>query len=473
MTIPGPGRPYDVARIFAEERAADGRTLRHWRGEWYEHREVRWFRLEADDLRTELVLWLVNQRVVVVVDGTRDTAPWPIRDRAVADVVSMLRAVCHRPSELEPTPGHFLQDCYLNADMEPRDYTRDVWNTSAADYAWDWQADCPLTLEWLNTILSPGDVRMLRQWLGYLVSGRTHLQKMLVMLGPPRSGKGTLIWLMETLLGPGSTASVGTFGELGKTFGLQPLLGKRLCVFPDVRWQTRDAADAVPILLSIAANDPLDVNRKNLTAWHGRLPCRLVIGSNDAPSLPDASGALAGRMLTITMGKSFLGQEDPHLKEKLRPELPGVLQWALEGLRDLEQEGRFIESVTSETARENVRAAGNPTLSFVEDECTMGPHACVLLDQLYEVYAWWCKRNGYSALPSHVLSRQLANTFRGQVRSDRIRHPVSGVRQRWIRGLTLNRDPRYSTSPLPSLFDRLEAGPDGPVPDDVPDGVPD
>lgn len=474
MTIPGPGRPYDVARCYADDRAVAGVPLRRWRGEWYEHRDTWWARLEESDLRTAVVRWLADQRVRVLVDEQWREEAWPVKGRSVADVVGMLEVVCHRASEADYTPGLFLSDVYLNADMEPRDYSLNVWNTSAADYAWDVKAECPVTLAWLNEILSPGDVQMLRQWFGYLVSGRTDLQKLLMMIGPPRSGKGTLLWLMENLLGPGSAASISTFGELTKTFGLQSLIGARLCVMPDVRWSTRDAADAVPVVLSIAASDLLDVNRKNLPAWRGRLGARLVIGSNDAPSLPDASGALAGRMLTITMGTSYLGREDPQLKEKLRPELPGLLRWALEGLRDLEEKGAFTESDTSTAARETTREAGNPTLLFVEDECTLEPHACVRLDTLYELYVAWCKRSGCGPLPKHVLSRQLCNTFRGKVSSDRLRNPhAGGVRQRWIRGLTVNADPRYSQDPVATLWEPGASVPVEGRPGSVPDGVPD
>ncbi len=473
MTIPGPGRPYDVAQIYARERAEAGEPVRHWRGEWFERSETRWQAVSDLGMRARVTRWLAEERVRVQSDDGWTEAPWPVKERNVSDVLSMLKAVCHRPDGDDYTPGLFLADCYLNADMEPRDYTPNVWNMSTTDYAWDVKAKCPTVLAWLNMILSPADVRMFRQWLGYLVSGRTDLHKMLLMLGPPRSGKGTLIWLMESLLGPAATASVAIVGRLNETFGLQPLLGKALCVFPDVRWNTQNAADAVPVLLSIAAADPLDINRKNLTAWHGRLPTRLVIGSNDEPSLPDASGALAARMLTITMDKSYVGKEDPGLKEKLRPELPGVLQWALGGLAEIEKEGRFAESKTSMESREAVRLAGNPTYIFVEDACTMGPHACVLLDQLYEVYVRWCKRTGNKPLSSPILSRQLANTFRGKVTSTRIRHPTSGNRQRWVRGLTVNEDPRYSQTPLGGSFDPYRPDPDEPVPDVVPDGVPD
>ena len=446
--IPGPSDPFGVADTYAELRSGEGRPLKRWRGDWYVHKDTRWQMTDEEDVRAELVRWLTD-------DDTKTRTkegglvPWkPSRDGQIKDALSMLADVCNRPSSMDPTSGVFLADTYLDDRMVPRDYTPAVWNTSTTTYRWDVRAACPNTLAWLNDILSPEDVELLRQWFGYLVSGRTDLQKMLVMIGPPRSGKGTLLWLMEELLGPGSTASITALDELTKTFGLEPMVGMRLTVMPDVRWASRDAAEAVPVLLSITGCDAKDVNRKNKKVWRGRLGVRFVAASNDTPSLADASGALAGRMLTITMGKSFLGKEDPGLRDTIRAEMPGVLQWALGGLKKLTAAGRFVEPESSENAREEVRQAGNPTYLFIEDECLIGPFGWVRLERLYLAYTAWCKACGYHALPMHVMSRQLQNTVRGQIKAERRRRPEDGVRERIIRGLTLTKEPAYADTPL-------------------------
>jgi putative DNA primase/helicase len=448
MIIPGPSDPFGVAATYAEVCTDQGRPLKRWRGDWYVHEDVRWRLIDESDVRADMVRWLFHEetktrnREGVLVDWK------PTREGQVRDALSMLADVCNRPSAMDPTQGVFLADCWLDARMVPKDYSPTVWNTSVTTYRWEIKAACPNTLTWLNDILSEEDVELLRQWCGYLVSGRTDLQKMLVMLGPPRSGKGTLLWLMEELLGPGSTASVAQLGELTKTFGLEPMVGAKLAVMPDVRWASKDAADAVPELLSITGCDSRDVNRKNRKVWRGRLGVRFVAASNDTPSLADASGALAGRMLTITMGKSFLGREDSGLRDTLRAEMPGVLQWAMGGLRDLAAAGRFVEPAASEAAREEVRQAGNPTYLFIEDVCILGPYGWVKLDRLYAAYVAWCSSCGYRALPSHVLSRQLQNTFRGRIQAERRRRPEDGLRERIMLGLTLRADPQYADEPL-------------------------
>lgn len=447
IIVPGPRRPFAVAETYAEVRERDRKPLRRWRGDWYVYSEVRWVKTEVDDVRADLVAWLTGDEVRTRVDG--ELTRWqPNRDTDIANVLAMLGDVCHRPAAADVPRGVFLSNLWLDERQVPCDYSPGVFNLSAARYGWNVKAECPKTLAWLNDILSPADVELLRQWLGYLLSKRTDLQKMLVLLGPPRSGKGTLFWMMEELLGPGSTASITALGELTATFGLQPLIGAELAVIPDVRWSTRDASDAVPHLLSISGEDSKDVQRKQMRVWRGRLGVRFVIGSNDTPSLADASGALAGRMLIITMQKTFLGKEDPMLKETIRVEMPGVLQWALGGLKTLTAAGRFAEPQSSVDMREEVREAGNPVYLFAEDMLIVGPYGKVMLDDLYRVYEIWCQKNGQGRLPSSILVRQLRNTFRGKVTSVRQRQPGTGVQKRMVLGLTRITAPEYADDPL-------------------------
>lgn len=429
------------------------KPIRRWRGEWYVYQGVRWVLTEEEDIRAELVEWLTGEDIRT--RGRGDVmVPWrPRGDHDVANVLRMLGDVVHRSSAASVPRGIFLSNCWVDERQVPRDYSPAVFNLAAAKYAWEIKAQCPNTLAWLNSILSADDVRLLRQWLGYLMSKRTDLQKMLVIIGPPRSGKGTLLWLMEELLGPGATASVARFDLLTGTFGLQPLLGTSLTVLPDVRWSTKDAADAVPVLLSVSGEDIQDVHRKNLKVWRGRLDTRFVIASNDTPALADASGALAGRMLMIEMDQTFLGREDPGLKDRIRPELPGILQWALMGLQELVEEGRFSEPEASAAAREEVRQTSNPVYLFVEDVCTLGPHGMVPLEDLYRAYEYWCQKNGFNKLPSTILVRQLKNTFRGKVTSVRRRQPAPGqagpgVQRRVVLGLALTDQPQYADQPL-------------------------
>jgi putative DNA primase/helicase len=78
-----------------------------------------------------------------------------------------------------------------------------------------------------------------------------------------------------------------------------------VAIFPDARLSSRpDNASIVECLLSISGEDDQTVDRKHLPAWTGRLPTRFVLISNELPRLRDASGALASRLIILSLETS-------------------------------------------------------------------------------------------------------------------------------------------------------------------------
>ena len=84
-----------------------------------------------------------------------------------------------------------------------------------------------------------------------------------------------------------------------------------LAIIADARFSGRvDSAAIVERILRITGEDRVDVDRKYQPALTVRLPTRLMIISNDLPRLQDASGALVGRMIVLSLTKSWFGTED-------------------------------------------------------------------------------------------------------------------------------------------------------------------
>src|SRR5262249_7513669 len=157
--------------------------------------------------------------------------------------------------------------------------------------------------------------------------------KILMIVGPPRSGKGTIAKVMAALLGPESVVGTG-FSTLAGSFGIEPLLGRSVAVLGDARLSGRaDQAALVEWLLTTSGEDLVSVNRKNRPHWQGRLPTRLMLLANELPELRDSSLALANRLLIIELTHSFLDEEDVDLMRKLTPEMPGIFHWAVAGWR--------------------------------------------------------------------------------------------------------------------------------------------
>src|SRR5262249_51902612 len=155
------------------------------------------------------------------------------------------------------------------------------------------------------------------EWFGYVVSGRTDLHKILLMVGPTRGGKGVIARILSALIGPANCAGP-TLSSLGGEFGLAPLIGKALAVISDARFTGKNASVVVERLLSISGEDTLTINRKYRDQWTGKLPCRLHIVSNELPRLGDASTAVVGRIVLLLLSNSWLGKEDHGLERALQ-----------------------------------------------------------------------------------------------------------------------------------------------------------
>ena len=164
-------------------------------------------------------------------------------------------------------------------------------------------------------------ILLLKEYFGYVLSGRLDMQKMLMLIGPTRSGKGTIARVLTKLMGGRRNVAGPTLASLSTNFGLAPLIGKPLAIISDARLGNIPSHTVVERLLSITGEDQLDIDRKYREHWTGKLPTRFVVMTNELPRFSDSSGTIAHRLLILQMTESFLGREDHDLDAKLEPEL--------------------------------------------------------------------------------------------------------------------------------------------------------
>ena len=231
--------------------------------------------------------------------------------------------------------------------------------------------------------------------MGYCLTAATDQQKVLLIVGPPRSGKGTIARVMSALVGDDHVVRP-TLSSLAKPFGLEQLIGKSLAIVPDARLGKRiDQAELVERVLSISGEDCPAVDRKFQPAWNGRLAARLVVITNEVPNVRDVSGALAGRMLVFALTESFAGREDTGLTDGLLAELPGIAQWAIQGLRELRQAGRFTQPASGAEVATMLRDAASELHAFIAERCELKADAKADPDGLRDAFNGWRQEQGY------------------------------------------------------------------------------
>jgi putative DNA primase/helicase len=149
---------------------------------------------------------------------------------------------------------------------------------------------------------------------------------------------------------------------------LAQLIDKKAAIIGDARIDG-DTRELVDMLLSLSGEDAISIERKYRDDWHGTAGVRFFLMSNELPGFTDASGAIASRFILFRFRQSFTDNPDPQLTEKLLSELPGILNWAIEGLHMLREDGRFIQPASSAEMIELMEDIASPTLRFIKDCC--------------------------------------------------------------------------------------------------------
>jgi putative DNA primase/helicase len=279
-------------------------------------------------------------------------------------------------------------------------------------------------------------VALLQEWMGYCLTHETRLQKILLLVGPPRAGKGTIARVLTSLIGTANVCGP-TLASLATNFGLWPWIGKQLAIISDARLSGRsDQAIITERLLAISGEDGVTIDRKNLEPLTTKLPTRIMVISNELPRLTDASGALANRFLVLKLSNSYLGREDTGLLDRLLPELPAILNWALAGLARLRARGHFAPPAAADDAVLEMADLASPVGAFVRDWCRVRPGIECPTGDLYGAFKIWCREQGNAHPPDcRAFGRDLSAACPGL--SAYQPRDASGRRYRAYRGIDL------------------------------------
>lgn len=268
---------------------------------------------------------------------------------------------------------------------------------NSSDYNYNPKAPEPEKwLKFLNQIWpdDPESIFTLQRWFGYCLTPDTRLQKGLLVIGPKRSGKGTIGRILTSVLGIENVVSPSLNSLTGR-FGLAPLVGKNLAIVSDARLSGRsDMAVVVERLLNITGQDMQTIDRKGISPLHQTLPSKIMLMTNELPRFNDASTALANRFIILKMDTSFADRVDPTLTDQLMTERASILKWAIDGWKDLWEIGHFLQPGSGDEVVEELTALSSPVTAFVNDCCVIGEDEEVEVTRLYSSWRDWCDDQG-------------------------------------------------------------------------------
>ena len=303
---------------------------------------------------------------------------------------------------------HFSNGTYNLAD---RSFTTDkMFCLNRLPVRYD--ADAPEPSAWLaflDDLLYPEDIRPFQEFMGYVLIPSNRAQAMMLIIGDGGEGKSRIPLVLRAILG--DNMNLYSLQKLATDkFARADQAGKLMMVDDDMN---TDALPATNILKTIVTlESQYDLERKNKQSFQGTLYVRLLaLGNGTLSALYDKSDGFYRRQLVIKVRPKPEGRLDDHnLIDKLLAEKEGILQWFLEGLHRVVDNGFDIKA--SERMKQNVeemKKHENNILDFYEStgyiRFEKGTHA--LSRQIYVAYRKWCEDNLEKALSERTFSTQL------------------------------------------------------------------
>ena len=256
-----------------------------------------------------------------------------------------------------------------------RPHTPDYLSTAQLDVAYDSTAMSPAITKFIGEVVRPIDIPLIEEIFGWLLWPDYHIHKAVMLLGPGRNGKGTLLRLITAFLGRKSISNVTLQDLVADRFSKADLYGKLANIGGDL--PSKDLSDTAAFR-NLTGGDDNRAQEKYKAAFSFRNKAKLMFSANTLPRSSDDTYAFYSRWILIEFLNIFdiqKGTADPDLDAKLQTpkELSGLLNIALQGLNRLRKNGwKFSYDKTVEDVEIMYKRNANPVYAFILDECEPG-----------------------------------------------------------------------------------------------------
>lgn len=279
-------------------------------------------------------------------------------------------------------------------------------------YEYDVKATCPLWVSFLASILSEGQVELLRRYFGLALADRRTLpykvERSLWLVGPGGAGKSTIMNVIRHVVGASRVSSV----SLGALLSGNPENRARFMAAVDGKVfnycgevQMDDMTKGSDTFKSICSGEPQMMRRIGGNVEMTSDVPYLVFNMNRKPRNRVIDDALMRRLLFVVFPTAVREcDRDPQLETKLKGEASGILNWMLEGFRHFvadggvlsptgvgEEEGERWMTENEQSVEAFMRSSGYRSFGYTGE---MEKGIFVSVKTLYDEYFKWCSKHG-------------------------------------------------------------------------------
>lgn len=357
-------------------------------------------------------------------DLTKSLMQWAQRSestrvmRSTLEMASCMPKVVVAANEFDRDPMLF---CCNNGTVDlktgklkPHDPADMITRISSVNF--DPDAKCPEWQQFLADIIpDPLVVEYLQLAIGYCLTGLTIEQVMFILWGTGKNGKSVFSNVISTLIGgyametPPETLMRGRESSNNQpTNDLARLSGARMV---NANETEEGQCLAESKIKAMTGDDVIIARFLHKEFFEFRPQFKIWIRTNHRPKIRGTDTGIWRRVKLIPFDVCIPAEkQDPDLTRKLMAELPGILNWAVEGCL-LWQHCGLKSPPAVDMATEDYRSSQDLIGIFLNETCQICPQkksGYVKAKDLYKAYCDWCEEAGERPMPHRILSIKLA-----------------------------------------------------------------
>jgi putative DNA primase/helicase len=251
--------------------------------------------------------------------------------------------------------------------------------------------DCPAFMRFLSEA-TQGDAAMmafLQRWAGYCLTGDVRYQKFVYLWGPGGNGKSLFMETMQAMMGSYAVqARAETFvkrAQKGHPEDIARMAGSRLVVVPEIsggdKWD-------VDLLKEVTGNATMTARMMYKASFTFPVTFKVMSCGNHQPVFPGGVNAAVQRRLIYGKFENQPATVDTTLAEQFRQEMGGIVRWAVEGLRAVQDVGLGVPDSMIEAADEYF-ANVDPVLRWRDENLERDGKGRITMAEAFQNWEVW------------------------------------------------------------------------------------
>lgn len=280
--------------------------------------------------------------------------------------------------------------------MELKPHTPDEIFTDKIEWEYLPECDCQLIKEFLNQILDSEDVKVLQEFVGYCLYRRYFIKKALIFHGGKNTGKTTTINLVVKFIGQSNTSGVSLHKIIYDKFSGYRLYNKLLNFYDDLSF--KDIKDTGSFKISTGGGY-ISAEKKFGDSFEFMNYAKLLFATNKFSAVVDTDDLAYYERWVILPFETTFDENNESTDKKIldkittNEEMSGMLNWALEGLKNILKTEKFSYKKTADDNRIIMEKNSNSIVAFIYEILSNQEDKFVAINDLYEMYCHYVNEN--------------------------------------------------------------------------------